>query len=117
MKQRALLTFGILLLFSTICWQRGLAASDPPASAPTSDVEVRGSVRVIRLPELESDLPDLPGRKTVMIACNVCHSTRYIMNQPPLSREAWTADVTKMRKTYGAPIADDKAAEIVDYLV
>jgi uncharacterized protein (DUF697 family) len=37
--------------------------------------------------------------------------------QPPLSRTAWTALVTKMRKTFGAPISDQQAAEVVNYLV
>jgi len=37
--------------------------------------------------------------------------------QPPFSKEAWTASVDKMRKTFGAPITNEQAATIVDYLV
>jgi hypothetical protein len=62
-------------------------------------------------------LPEGKARNTVVVACGVCHSTRYIMIQPPLSRETWVAEVTKMQKTFGAPIPLDKVDEILDYLV
>ena len=42
---------------------------------------------------------------------------KYITLQPPLSREAWTASVTKMRTTYGGPIPEEQVPKIVDYLV
>jgi hypothetical protein len=76
-----------------------------------------GAVKTLRLPEMQADLPDAPGRATVTVLCSACHSTRYITNQPPLPRETWIAEVTKMQKTYGAPVPDDKVAEIIDYLV
>ena len=49
--------------------------------------------------------------------CTSCHSAAYVAIQPPLSPAQWTAEVTKMRKVYGAPISDDAAATIVQYLV
>jgi hypothetical protein len=76
-----------------------------------------GTVRTLRLPEFEPDLPEGKARNTVVVACGVCHSTRYIMIQPPLTRETWVAEVTKMQKTFGAPIPPDKVGEILDYLV
>ena len=36
--------------------------------------------------------------------------------QPPLPAATWEAEVTKMRKTLGAPIPDASAALIVKYL-
>jgi hypothetical protein len=62
-------------------------------------------------------LPPGPGRETVVVMCAVCHSTRYITIQPPLSRETWSAEVTKMQKTFGVLIPDENAGQIVDYLV
>jgi len=76
-----------------------------------------GTVRTLRLPEFEPDLPEGKGRNTVVVVCGSCHSTRYITIQPPLSRETWAAEVTKMQKTFGAPVPPDKAGEILDYLV
>jgi hypothetical protein len=83
----------------------------------SSDVHVQGSIRSISLPELDSDLPERDGRKLVVIACASCHTTRYIMHQPPLSRQTWVAEVNKMRTTYSAPIAEENVNPIVEYLV
>jgi hypothetical protein len=75
------------------------------------------SVKEITLPQVESKLPEGPGREAAEQGCVLCHSTRYITMQPGFSREAWTASVDKMRKTFGAPITNEQAATIVDYLV
>jgi hypothetical protein len=76
-----------------------------------------GTVRTLRLPEFEPDLPEGKGRNTVVVVCGSCHSTRYITIQPPLSRETWAAEVTKMQMTFGAPVPPDKVVEILEYLV
>ena len=46
-----------------------------------------------------------------------CHTPRYVLEQPPLPRKTWQAEVDKMRKTYGAPVPDEDVPPIVDYLV
>jgi hypothetical protein len=74
-------------------------------------------VKTITLPQVEPNLPDAPGRQAVEQGCVICHSTRYITMQPGFSRETWTASVDKMRKVFGAPIPNEQAATIVDYLV
>ena len=116
--------FGVIVL---LCASAQHAADVNASAAPSSttattrhtdaadDVQTRGSVRLVTLPEFEPDLPAGASRNTVVVACGACHSTRYITNQPPLSRETWVAEVTKMRKTYGAPVAEDRVNEIVDY--
>ena len=93
--------------------------ADAPGATPggKAGAAAPGGVRTLRLPELQYELPPGPGQKTVVVMCATCHTTRYIMIQPPLSRETWTAEVTKMQKTFGAPIPDDKTAEIVEYLL
>jgi hypothetical protein len=49
--------------------------------------------------------------------CGACHSLDYITTQPhTVSAGFWQAEVTKMNKAYGAPINDDDAKKIVDYL-
>ena len=49
--------------------------------------------------------------------CAACHSLDYIqMNSPFLSADAWKAEVTKMRKAFGANLNDDTAAQIAAYL-
>ncbi|HZP92515.1 MAG TPA: cytochrome c [Burkholderiales bacterium] len=62
-------------------------------------------------------LKDGPGREIVEGNCVMCHSLDYIqMNSPFLDRKGWEAEVNKMIKTMGAPIGEEDARRIVDYL-
>ena len=64
-----------------------------------------------------TNLPEAQGSRVFNANCAICHSTRYIQDQPDMSGKAWTAIVTKMQKTFGAPVSDSSAKEIVKYLV
>ena len=58
-----------------------------------------------------------PGLDKVEGNCAACHTLAYIpMNSPFLDAKGWDAEVTKMIKTYGAPIAEADAKAIADYL-
>jgi mono/diheme cytochrome c family protein len=57
------------------------------------------------------------GLSVVESNCGGCHSLDYIpMNSPFLKAETWNAEVTKMRKAFGAPITDADAETIAKYL-
>lgn len=57
-----------------------------------------------------------PNLELVNARCLICHSADYAAMQPPnMSRKTWEAEVTKMKKVYGAPIADDEIATLTDY--
>jgi mono/diheme cytochrome c family protein len=57
------------------------------------------------------------GKELVESNCIMCHSLDYVpMNSPFLDRKGWEATVTKMMKAMGAPITEQDAAAIVDYL-
>lgn len=71
----------------------------------------------ITLPPPNTALKDGPNVDLARSRCLICHSADYIYMQPPLTRMQWTAEVTKMQKTYGAPIADTDVAPLVDYLM
>jgi hypothetical protein len=75
------------------------------------------SVHTLRLPAENVTLPDAPGRDTLLSGCSTCHSPRYVLDQPPLPRKTWQAEVEKMRATYGAPLVATDVPVIVDYLV
>lgn len=63
--------------------------------------------------------PLKPGaaQSTVSANCSACHTSDYIvMNSTFLTPDMWKAEVTKMRKAFGAPIDDETAAEIASYL-
>lgn len=58
-----------------------------------------------------------PGHELVAGRCIVCHSLDYIeMNAPVLDRAGWEKTVRKMIDRFGAPISDDEAQQIAEYL-
>ena len=64
------------------------------------------------------DLKSAPGKDVVESNCASCHSLDYIrMNSPFMNEKVWEAEVTKMIKTFGAPITDADAKTVVEYLV
>lgn len=69
------------------------------------------------LKEVTLNLPEVEGYQTFMANCGICHSPRYVQDQPKLPAKTWEAIVTKMRKTFGAPVTDSSAKIIVQYLV
>lgn len=73
----------------------------------------------IKLPEEKTRLLEspLPGYALAQAHCYTCHSTEYMRYQPVSARPYWQATVTKMQKTFGAPIPDAAVAPIVEYLV
>src|SRR5216683_2865425 len=56
------------------------------------------------------------GKDDVENNCELCHSPRYITIQPVMPAQAWSDEVNKMRKTFGASIPDDTAQKIIQYL-
>jgi hypothetical protein len=46
-----------------------------------------------------------------------CHSSEYVISEPPLSKAAWTKEIVKMRTAYGATIPDADADALVAYLL
>ena len=58
----------------------------------------------------------LPGYGLAQALCQTCHSADYLKMQPVSSRAYWQGAVTKMQKTFGAPIPDAAVEPIVDYL-
>jgi hypothetical protein len=62
-------------------------------------------------------LHDGHGRDLVMTGCAICHSLDYIqMNSPVMTRARWETSVRKMIDKFGAPISNEDALVIVEYL-
>lgn len=93
--------------------QRNLGALAQPA-LPTPVPGAAYSVGSYPLywPELEPG----QGRDLVTGYCNACHSPRYILMQPPLTRDQWAAEVGKMVKTFGIQIPERDQTTIINYL-
>ena len=69
------------------------------------------------LPEETATLRPGPGMEAAQNNCLTCHSFDFISTQPPGRGKAfWEAEVTKMIKSYHAPITEEDAKTIADYL-
>jgi hypothetical protein len=69
------------------------------------------------LPDGDRMFPNGQGADAINNNCLACHSASMVLNQPAMSREAWTSEVKKMINNYKAPIAPEDVGPIVDYLV
>jgi hypothetical protein len=98
-----------VVAFATLAALGAASATDAQPPAPT---------RVsITLPgDLGFAFKPGPGVAETQARCLTCHSSAYVSTQQGLDRAHWSAEVTKMRKVYGAPMSDAEAATIVDYL-
>ncbi len=76
-----------------------------------------GPEHSITLPTVKTELKAGAGKDKTVAFCSVCHSVDYITMQPAFPRATWTAEVNKMIKVMGAPIPEDDAKIIIDYLV
>lgn len=64
-----------------------------------------------------TQLKDGAGRDLTFGRCVICHSIEYIpSNAPAMNRAAWQKTIQKMKDRFGAPITDEEAKEILDYL-
>jgi mono/diheme cytochrome c family protein len=70
----------------------------------------------IDLPDSDRMFPGGPGADAINNNCLACHSAGMVLNQPALSKQAWTAEVTKMIDVYKAPVAPEDVGAIVEYL-
>jgi hypothetical protein len=74
---------------------------------------------VYNLPPETAAFKPGPNLDVVMINCTGCHSADYISTQPrgpKFGQDFWRAEVTKMIKSYGAPVPDADIPKIVEYL-
>lgn len=57
------------------------------------------------------------GHDVTVGRCVICHSLEYIpSNAPAMNRSGWEKTIQKMRDRFGAPITDEEARQILDYL-
>jgi sulfite dehydrogenase (cytochrome) subunit B len=64
-----------------------------------------------------TELREGAGRDLTVGRCIICHSVEYIpANAPAMDRTAWQKTIQKMKDRFGAPISDEEAKQILDYL-
>ena len=70
----------------------------------------------VDLPPGDGMFPNGPGADAINNNCLACHSADMVLNQPPLPKATWEAEVHKMINVYKAPIDNADVPAIVDYL-
>lgn len=88
----------------------GLGLAAVSALAPGKEITLPPDVSKLRPSAL-------PGFVLAQQKCGICHSADYINYQPPgMNRLQWTAEVEKMRHSYGAPLDEHDVESIGAYL-
>ena len=85
-----------------------------PLAAAAAPLELKSVT--VDLPDSDRTFPPGPGSDAVGNNCLACHSAGMVLDQPALSKDAWTAEVNKMITAYKAPVAPEDVGPIVDYL-
>jgi mono/diheme cytochrome c family protein len=86
-------------------------------TAGRKDVPPRQSGIVkIELPASDESFPPGVGADIANSQCQICHSAGMVLTQPPLKKDEWRAEITKMRTAYGAPIPEDQVDGLAEYL-
>lgn len=109
-------SFRPLLLAALLPVALALAVSAADSGVPVGPPRNRYASDEWKLP---TDVPTVKpgaGAEPVIANCTLCHSLDYIVTQPVLTRAQWTAGVEKMRTRFGAPVATNQVAGIVEYL-
>jgi hypothetical protein len=70
----------------------------------------------IDLPQGNLQFPPGPGSDAITNNCLACHSAGMVLNQPPLPKATWEAEVHKMINIYKASVAPEDIPAIVAYL-
>ena len=94
----------------------GLLCVLPIASAVRAATPFELKSVSVDLPDSDRMFPGGSEADPINNNCLACHSAGMVLNQPALSKDAWTAEVNKMIKTYKAPVAAEDVGPIVDYL-
>ena len=97
---------------------RFLVCAALPVLGCFAAVGFAGSADIQLPPETAQLRPsDLAGFVIAAQKCALCHSADYINFQPPgMTLTQWTAEMTKMQHTYGAPIGDTEVKLLGIYL-
>lgn len=94
----------------------GIACCAASAVAAETGPVARGAERSITLPAPAVTLKNGKGMELTRSYCAICHSLDYITTQQKFPKARWQAEVAKMIKVYGAPINEENAGIIVEYI-
>lgn len=104
-------------LMAAIMAAMWVPVSPVAAAAPVSRKAARPAAQQAAQPVPEDQAAPGPGRELFIAHCSSCHSMDYIrMHAPFGTRALWESSVAKMRNAFKAPVGDEDARAIVEYL-
>lgn len=118
-KRARFRSFASALCAAMLCLTCGLAwwNSASADSVGKKDLaERQGAIVKGELPESDGFFPPGVGADIASSQCLICHSAGMILTQPPLKKDEWRAEISKMRTVYGAPIPEDQVDRLAEYL-
>ena len=107
-----LLSVAMLLACGVAWWSTARA----DAAAKKDAASRLGAIVKVELPSSDESFPPGVGADIASSQCLICHSAAMILTQPPLKRDEWRAEITKMRTVYGAPMPQDQVDALSEYL-
>jgi mono/diheme cytochrome c family protein len=105
----------ILVMATGAAWWSSAKAGSPSSK---KDVASRQwAIVKVELPAGDEIFPPGVGADIATSQCLICHSAGMVLQQPPLTKSEWRAEILKMRSAYGAPVPDDQVDGLLEYLV
>lgn len=114
-RRIALAAAAAALVLALVQPEGAAAAPKKKKKAETKEAPVNFDKTLPVLGTKYAQLPPGPMKGLADGACLTCHSADIIVQQH-LTEKQWAADVTKMAG-WGAPVPEDKRAELVAYLL
>jgi hypothetical protein len=83
---------------------------------PSSGIGKAWTTLRVDLPVSQVGFPVGDGAEIATSQCLICHSAGMVLRQPPLTRDEWVAEITKMRNAFGALLPADQIEALASYL-
>jgi hypothetical protein len=99
-------------VIAMVCLATALLFSTPAWVQEQSQIKTT----TVDLPAGDDMFPGGAEADAINNNCLACHSADMVLNQPPLPRATWEAEVHKMINIYRAPVDEADVRAIVDYL-
>jgi mono/diheme cytochrome c family protein len=121
MSPRGIVLVSAIPVLLAIALAAGRAWPRTVNSEPAAKEAVKGSVPKwakvsVDLPVSQISFPPGNGSVIANAYCLICHSAGMVLRQPPLTQDAWTVEINKMRNAFGAPLPADQAEALAKYL-
>jgi mono/diheme cytochrome c family protein len=105
-----------IALATGLAWPH--AADSTAAVGETAGGPVQRWAKVsVEVPTSHTAFPAGNGAEIASGQCLICHSAGMVLRQPPLTLAEWTAEINKMRNSFGAPLPADQVGVLARYLV